>query len=92
LCAYGELKPDNQHCEHPQDNAKEDAARDDYSRHQKDADLHGVTVAAFLLSAHPLMRMPDITVLAAAKRPFDEHRLAVLMLRIFLLEAPGPTF
>jgi hypothetical protein len=30
--------------------------------------------------------MADITAEAAAKRPFDEHRLAVLMLRIFWLE------
>jgi hypothetical protein len=34
--------------------------------------------------------MPDITAEAAAKRPFDEHRLAVLTLQIFSLEEPEP--
>jgi hypothetical protein len=35
------------------------------------------------------MRMADITANAAAKRPFDEHRHAVLMLRVFCLENRG---
>jgi hypothetical protein len=36
--------------------------------------------------------MADIPAETAAKRPFDEHRLAVLILLIFLLElcAPAP--
>jgi hypothetical protein len=37
----------------------------------------------------PFTRMADITAEAAAKRPFDEHRHAVLTLRVFCLEDRG---
>jgi hypothetical protein len=44
----GKLKPDDQHCEHPQDDSQNDAAWDDYSRQPKDTDLHVVALAPFV--------------------------------------------
>jgi hypothetical protein len=50
----------------------------------------GLLCRILALGTSPQARMADITAEAAAKRPFDQHRLAVLMVRIFSLEEPEP--
>jgi hypothetical protein len=74
---YSNLKPDDQHCEHAQDDAQEDAARDDHSRHAKDTDLHGVALAAFGAFGTPPLR---VWLTSPPGRRLNDHLTSIALL------------